>query len=96
MRSGLYPSPEGLGFTPSGIKIHKLSADIEQMIEAVGKSGFLPLTLTMQHVAAISSLPNIHRDSFDRILIAQAISEPLAFLTVDETLKDYSDLVVVG
>jgi PIN domain nuclease of toxin-antitoxin system len=35
-----------------------------------------------------------HGDPFDRLLIAQAISEPLHLLTVDAQLKQYSELVI--
>jgi PIN domain nuclease of toxin-antitoxin system len=40
------------------------------------------------------TLPDIHRDPFDRLLIAQAMSEPLRFLTADAHLSAYTDLVV--
>jgi PIN domain nuclease of toxin-antitoxin system len=39
-------------------------------------------------------LPLYHADPFDRLLIAQAISEPLHLLTADAQLKQYSELVV--
>lgn len=75
------------------IKFKKLEADVDQLVTAIEDSGFLELPVTAQHAAAVSRLPDLHRDPFDRILIAQAISEPLTFLTADATLKDYSDLV---
>jgi PIN domain nuclease of toxin-antitoxin system len=37
-----------------------------------------------------------HTDPFDRLLIAQAIAEPLKLLTVDKILAKYSDLVVIS
>jgi PIN domain nuclease of toxin-antitoxin system len=40
-------------------------------------------------------LPIHHADPFDRILIAQAISEPLHLVTVDPQLKQYSELVIL-
>jgi PIN domain nuclease of toxin-antitoxin system len=39
-------------------------------------------------------LPLLHNDPFDRILIAQAITEPLHFLTADAHLAAYSPLVI--
>ena len=75
------------------IKLKKLDADINLILESISKSGFLELPITAQHAVAVASLPDLHRDPFDRILIAQAISEPLTFLTVDAQLKHYSDLV---
>ncbi len=75
------------------IKLKKLDADVEQLVEAIAKSGFLELPISAIHAAAVSHLPDIHRDPFDRILIAQAISEPLIILTADVELKNYSELV---
>jgi PIN domain nuclease of toxin-antitoxin system len=42
---------------------------------------------------AVSSLPLHHRDPFDRMLIAQAVSEHMRLLTADPQLRVYSDLV---
>jgi PIN domain nuclease of toxin-antitoxin system len=50
----------------------------------------LPLLLRPQHVAALAGLPFVHRDPFDRILIAQAISEKLTLLTTDATIPGYA------
>ncbi len=79
------------------IKIHlkKLDADVDQIVEAITESGFSELPISARHAATVSRLPDIHRDPFDRILFAQAISEPLTFLTADTELKNYSDLVEV-
>ncbi len=76
-------------------QLGKLSVDIEQLIEKISSDGFIELPLTTQHVAALSKLPNLHQDPFDRILIAQALSEPLKFLTADKVLRKYSDIVEV-
>lgn len=77
------------------VKLNKLHIDIEQMVQAIAESDFLELPITVTHTAAVAHLPHIHRDPFDRILIAQAMTEPLTFLTADATLKPYSDLVTV-
>lgn len=47
------------------------------------------LAITSEHAAAVESLPFHHRDPFDRLLIAQAIHEGLAFATVDQKLHRY-------
>lgn len=75
------------------IKLNKLDVDIEEMVEAITESGYLELPISARHAATVMRLPDIHRDPFDRMLIAQAISEPLTFLTADTSLKPYSDLV---
>lgn len=77
------------------VQLKKLDVNIDQMIEAIAESGFAELPITARHAAAVSHLPDIHRDPFDRLLIAQAISEPLTFLTADTMLKNYSDLVTI-
>jgi PIN domain nuclease of toxin-antitoxin system len=46
------------------------------------------------HAAAVRALPDIHRDPFDRLLIAQAITEPLRLLTDDDNVARYTDLVI--
>jgi hypothetical protein len=42
----------------------------------------------------VRDLPDIHRDPFDRLLVARALSEPLRLLTADGHLSKYMDLVV--
>lgn len=46
----------------------------------------LPIT---SHAAELAALPPIHRDPFDRMLIAQARREQLRLLTVDSTILEY-------
>lgn len=47
----------------------------------------------MTHGIALSKLPLLHKDPFDRMLVAQAISEPLRLVTADRRLLAYSDRV---
>ncbi len=93
--SDVYISSASIWEAMIKIKLKKLDANIDQMVESIVESGFLELPITAQHAAAISRLPDIHRDPFDRLLIAQAIVEPLTFLTADAELKNYSKLVEV-
>ncbi|MDA3948110.1 MAG: type II toxin-antitoxin system VapC family toxin [Spirochaeta sp.] len=58
-------------------------------------SGYRDLSITATHAAAVGALPAIHRDPFDRILIAQAQTEPLRLVTHDEVIAQYSDVVMV-
>lgn len=55
--------------------------------------GIHHLPVAAQHAALVGALPDIHRDPYDRLLVAQAIAEPLHLLTVDAVLKPYSELV---
>ena len=71
------------------------SRQFDEMVAAIKDSGFCELPITSQHASTVAKLPDIHRDPFDRILIAQALSEPLLLLTADKQLKEYSELVEV-
>jgi PIN domain nuclease of toxin-antitoxin system len=52
-------------------------------------SGCLPLDYTPQHAVLLDTLPNHHRDPFDRMLIAQAVHEGLVVITRDEEFDAY-------
>ncbi|SDY68238.1 PIN domain nuclease, a component of toxin-antitoxin system (PIN domain) [Modestobacter sp. DSM 44400] len=51
------------------------------------------LSVTHEHAAAVEHLPPVHRDPFDRLLIAQAWSEGAVLLTADRALVRYGDVV---
>jgi PIN domain nuclease of toxin-antitoxin system len=53
------------------------------------------LDIAPGHVAAIDGLLMLHSDPFDRILIAQALTEPLRLLTHDVRMVRYSDTVIM-
>ena len=53
-------------------------------------NGYAELPITSEHTVAIDSLPLIHKDPFDRILIAQAIVEGITLLTTDSLVAMYS------
>ncbi len=73
----------------------KIKGDPGKMAAAIESSGFLELPVTARHAARVATLPNHHSDPFDRLLIAQAISEPLLLLTADRMLAQYSDVAQV-
>jgi len=52
-------------------------------------NGYAELPITGQHAVSIASLPPIHKDPFDRLLLAQAISEGIVLLTADAQLARY-------
>jgi PIN domain nuclease of toxin-antitoxin system len=55
--------------------------------------GFVELPVRSNAAVRVATLPLLHRDPFDRLLIAQAITEPAVFFTADRQLAAYSDLV---
>lgn len=66
-----------------------------ELADAAVAMGFTELPVTARHAAAVSGLPMHHKDPFDRLLVAQAVSEPARLLTADRVLAEYSDLVQV-
>jgi PIN domain nuclease of toxin-antitoxin system len=55
--------------------------------------GFAELPIQADHVLAVAHLPWIHRDPFDRLLVAQAQREGLRLLSADRILLGYGDVV---
>jgi PIN domain nuclease of toxin-antitoxin system len=56
---------------------------------ALFENGYDELPITGRHAAAIANLPDIHKDPFDRILVAQAQVEDLTLCTSDRVLASY-------
>lgn len=57
-------------------------------------AGYRILPIEAEHAAAIEALPTHHQDPFDRMLVAQAITEPMRLLTHDATVARYSDTII--
>ena len=53
------------------------------------ENGYVELTVTSDHALAVDMLPQLHKDPFDRLLIAQALAEGLTFATSDTQLSAY-------
>ncbi len=58
--------------------------------QVVEQQPFELLSITAEHADAISDLPDIHRDPFDRMLIAQAKTEGFTILTRDPLFREYN------
>lgn len=67
----------------------------EQILRAALDTGFAELPIRSSAAVLVAGLPPHHRDPFDRLLIAQAISEPAHLLTADPLLPPYSELVIL-
>jgi PIN domain nuclease of toxin-antitoxin system len=52
-------------------------------------NGYLELPITSEHALATETLPSVHKDPFDRILVAQAMVEGITLLTVDSLVAKY-------
>lgn len=57
-------------------------------------NGYEEIPVESEHALAVASLPPLHKDPFDRILLAQARAEGLQLLTVDEQIVNYGDGVI--
>ena len=56
---------------------------------AIASSRFATLPITVPHALAVRALPSIHRDPFDRMLIAQALVERMEIVTRDPEIPKY-------
>jgi PIN domain nuclease of toxin-antitoxin system len=78
------------------VRLGKIQADPLELVALIEASGFQELPVWSKHALLVAGLPMHHTDPFDRLLIAQAISEPLHLLTADAQLKQYSELVILA
>ncbi len=67
----------------------------EAMLEMALDLGFTELPVTSEVAATVAHLPPHHRDPFDRLLVAQAMSMPARLYTADRRLAPYSELVTL-
>jgi PIN domain nuclease of toxin-antitoxin system len=75
------------------VGLNRMGVSMNDVFQGIEGSGFLELPITARQSALVAELPLHHRDPFERLLIAQAMYEPLRLLTVDTALEPYSDLV---
>jgi len=71
----------------------KLPVSPADLHENLAINSCTSLPVTMSHALMAAKLPSLHKDPFDRMLVAQAITEPLHLLTTDRVLAEYSSLV---
>jgi PIN domain nuclease of toxin-antitoxin system len=62
---------------------------VDDFLNETLSSGFILLAIKPSHVRLIEALPFIHRDPFDRILIASAMADDMTILTADENIHKY-------
>ena len=62
---------------------------------ALMDNGYLEVPITSEHVLFVHDLPPLHKDPFDRILVAQSSIEGMALLTVDQAVIDYGGTVMI-
>jgi len=69
-------------------KLH-FDGDIKGLMDAIQDEGFSLLEISTAHMEVIADLPFIHRDPFDRMLIAQAMVEEMPIMTADANVQQY-------
>lgn len=73
-------------------RLRKLRLDLGAVLDAVGRTDFERLELKETHLRILAALPDVagHRDPFDHLLIAQAQTEDLTFVSDDPWVRNYT------
>lgn len=79
----------------SALRKADFKVDVARLRPAFAKMGFAELPVSGAHAERLASLPPLHKDPFDRMLVAQSLAEPLVLLTNDGVLAGYGDVVKV-
>jgi len=79
------------------LALKKIKANPDDLADAITRAGLIELPVTAKHAAKVATLPFYpgHNDPFDRLLAAQALTEPLLLLTDDAQLASYGNFVQV-
>ncbi len=93
LSSVLYVSAASLWEINIKASLGKIKIDVHQLIRCLHDLDIQELPVTWEHTLLVKDLPFHHHDPFDRILVAQAMSEPLILLTHDAALPQYGELV---
>lgn len=67
----------------------KLSLPLDDLEATIAAAGFAVLPVTAAHALEVRHLPPLHRDPFDRLLVAQARHERLTLVTRDAAIRSY-------
>jgi len=92
--SSIYVSTASLWEIAIKVRIGKLKANLDELVDDLAPSGYQVVPVLPVHTIQVSRLPLLHGDPFDRMLIAQAMSEQMWLITADAQLPQYSELVI--
>jgi PIN domain nuclease of toxin-antitoxin system len=73
----------------SGLGRDDFQVDVRALRRELLDNGYLELPITSEHAVAIDCLPPIHKDPFDRLLVAQSMVEGITLLTADTLVAQY-------
>lgn len=77
----------------SGRRRDDFQVDVRLIRRTLLNSLYLELPVTGEHAIAVADLPALHKDPFDRVLVAQSIVEGLTLLTADRQLASYAETI---
>lgn len=77
------------------VGLGKLAVDLDEIREYCLESGFVELPVTSEHAIAVKDLEHHHKDPFDRLIVATAMSEPMRLLTADPQVAQYTSLAIL-
>jgi PIN domain nuclease of toxin-antitoxin system len=75
-------------------RVGKLRADVKDIWEAIDRDGFRLLDISVAHLLTLVGLPTHHRDPFDHLLIAQAITEGATLVSDDRHMPKYAARII--
>ncbi|MCA1978064.1 MAG: type II toxin-antitoxin system VapC family toxin [Thiobacillus sp.] len=78
-----------------GLGRGEMPVSSQEALRYFQESGYRFLPIEPEHTVAIEDLPPHHADPFDRILVAQALVEPMRLITHDQAVARYSDTIIV-
>jgi len=73
----------------TGLSRDDFQVDARVLRRGLLDNGYTELPITSAHAVAVGSLPLLHRDPFDRLLVAQALTEGITLLTADALVAQY-------
>lgn len=93
--SEVYASAASIWEISIKCSLGKLNANPADVLAGIEPAGFNHLKIIGEHAAKVVELAPIHKDPFDRLLVAQAWIEPMILLTNDDALRGYGDFVEI-
>lgn len=67
----------------------RFEGGVAQFLKVINENGFELLPVNENHVKRVENLPFLHRDPFDRILVASAMAEGMCLVTADASVRQY-------
>lgn len=71
-----------------------LNSDLKTIFQIIDETGFETLPITVNHILKNANLDFHHQDPFDRIIIAQSITEKMTIISKDRLFKNYNVPIV--